>query len=72
VIKILCLERLDISHILYAFQKGASEITVYVCNGKDCKYGKPEERILKRLNYIKGQLSQLQIDGRFNIKHVKD
>lgn len=62
IIKVPCSGKVDIYHILKAFEKGADGVLVLACYEDNCKYLHGNVRAGKRVEYIKGLLEELGIE----------
>ena len=62
IIRVPCSGKVDIYHILKAFEKGADGVLVLACYEDNCKYLHGNIRAGKRVKYIKGLLEELGIE----------
>ncbi len=63
VIRVPCTGKVDIIHILHAFEKGADGVYVVGCMEGDCHYLKGNIRARKRVEQAKKILDQVGIGG---------
>jgi len=62
IIRTMCSGRVDPSHILYAFNKGADGVMVAGCHPGDCHYNSGNYKALRRAMLLKNMLPQLGIE----------
>lgn len=63
IIKVPCTGRVDIIHILKAFEGGADGVYLVGCLEGDCHYLTGNLRAKKRLQYLRGLLEESGIGG---------
>ncbi len=63
IIKVPCTGRVDIIHILGAFESGADGVYLVGCREGDCHFIAGNMRALKRVDYVKGLLDECSIGG---------
>ena len=64
VIQVPCAGRVDIIHILKAFEKGAAAVMVLGCEDGACHHITGNTRARERVNYSEILLKEVGIDGR--------
>jgi len=62
IIRTMCSGRIDPSHILYAFNKGADGVMVAGCHPGDCHYNSGNYKARRRITLLKNMLLQLGIE----------
>jgi len=62
IIRVPCSGKVDVYHILKAFEKGADGVLVLACYEDNCKYLHGNIRAKKRVKYIKEILEELGIE----------
>ena len=62
IIRTMCSGRVDPSHILYAFNKGADGVMVAGCHPGDCHYNSGNYKARRRITLLKNMLLQLGIE----------
>ena len=62
IIRVPCSGKVDVFHILKAFEKGADGVLVLACYEDNCKFFHGNIRAKKRVEYIKGMLEELEIE----------
>ena len=62
IVKFLCTGKIEIIHILKAFESGADAIFVLGCPEKKCHLLNGNDRALKVVNYTKGLLDEIGIE----------
>ncbi len=63
IIKLPCTGKLDVLHVLRAFEDGADGVFVAGCMEGDCHYQKGNYNAKRRVKYAKKLLDQLGLDG---------
>jgi F420-non-reducing hydrogenase iron-sulfur subunit len=63
IISVPCAGRVDVIHILKAFEKGADGVYVAACLEGDCHYENGNTRASKRLKYVRNLLEETGIGG---------
>ncbi len=63
IIKLPCTGKLDVLHVLRAFEDGADGVFVAGCMEGDCHYQKGNLNAKRRVRYAKKLLDQLGLDG---------
>lgn len=63
IISVPCAGRVDVIHILKAFEMGADGVYVAACLEGDCHYENGNTRALKRLKYVRNLLEETGIGG---------
>ncbi|MBN1570133.1 MAG: hydrogenase iron-sulfur subunit [Acidobacteria bacterium] len=63
IISVPCAGRVDVIHILKAFEKGADGVFVAACLEGDCHYENGNIRASKRVKYIRNLLEETGIGG---------
>ncbi|RMF98407.1 MAG: hydrogenase iron-sulfur subunit [Candidatus Schekmanbacteria bacterium] len=61
VVRMPCSGKVDIPHILYAFENGAYGVLVFACYKDNCKYIHGNVRAEKRIADVKGILQEIGI-----------
>lgn len=64
VVKYLCTGKVEIAHILSAFEAGADAVMVSGCEIGDCHYLTGNLRARERVEYAQGLLDEIGLDGR--------
>ncbi|OGL40638.1 MAG: heterodisulfide reductase subunit MvhD [Candidatus Schekmanbacteria bacterium RIFCSPHIGHO2_02_FULL_38_11] len=62
IIRVPCSGKVDVYHILKAFEKGADGVLVLACYEDNCKYLHGNIRAKKRIDYIKNLLEEIGIE----------
>lgn len=62
VIKLPCSGRIDVSHILKAFEYGADGVLIFSCYEGACKFISGNIKTKKRVNYAKKILKEIGIE----------
>jgi F420-non-reducing hydrogenase iron-sulfur subunit len=62
IVKVPCTGRIDVLHILKAFEEGADGVFVAGCMEGECHYLTGNMRARKRVAYVKDRLAQLGIN----------
>ena len=62
IIRTMCSGRVDPSHILYAFNKGADGVMIAGCHPGDCHYNSGNYKARRRITLLKNMLPQLGIE----------
>ncbi len=62
VVKIPCTGRIDVHHILTAFEKGADGVIVAGCRIGDCHFESGNVKATKRVQYAKKLLEEIGLD----------
>src|SRR3989304_4418101 len=62
IVRVPCSGKVDVYHILKAFEKGADGVLVLACYEDNCKYLHGNIRAKKRVDYIKNLLEELGIE----------
>ncbi len=71
IVKIPCTGRIDVHHILTAFEKGADGVIVAGCRIGDCHFKDGNVKATKRVQYAKKLLEEIGLDGeRLNIYYM--
>ncbi|OIP90897.1 MAG: F420-nonreducing hydrogenase [Syntrophaceae bacterium CG2_30_58_14] len=63
IIQVPCTGRVDVIHLMEAFQKGADGVYVVGCLEGECHYSTGNLRAKKRVQYTKEILDMIGIDG---------
>jgi F420-non-reducing hydrogenase iron-sulfur subunit len=63
IVKVPCTGRVDIVHILKAFESGVDGVCLVGCLEGDCHYLRGNLRAKKRVDYVKGLLEESGIGG---------
>lgn len=72
VVNLPCSGRLDIMHIMKAFEKGAEGVLIFACYLGACKFITGNSKLKKRLDYIKMTLKEAGIaENRLQMCHVQ-
>ena len=64
LVKYLCTGRVELRHILVAFEAGADAVMVSGCEVGDCHYLTGNLRAKERVEYAKTLLDEIGLDGR--------
>jgi F420-non-reducing hydrogenase iron-sulfur subunit len=64
LIDLPCASRIDIAHILQAFQEGVEGVLVAACAEDDCKQEKASGKAEHSVTKLKERLEQIGLDGR--------
>jgi len=62
VVQVLCTGRIDILHVLKAFEKGADAVYVAGCELGDCHFLEGNYRAVKRIAYAKELLKEVGLE----------
>ncbi|MBN2039753.1 MAG: hydrogenase iron-sulfur subunit [Spirochaetes bacterium] len=62
IVQVLCTGRIDVLHILKAFEKGADAVYVAGCEPGDCHFLEGNYRAVKRMAYAKELLKEVGIE----------
>jgi coenzyme F420-reducing hydrogenase delta subunit len=72
-VKLACSSMVKDVFLLRAFEAGADAVVVLVCGEDACRYTEGSIRARKRVDYVKGLMDEIGVDGRrlslFNISH---
>ncbi len=72
-VKLACSSMVKDVFLLRAFEAGADAVIVLVCAEDACRYTEGSKRARKRVDYVRGLLDEIGLDGRrlslFNIFH---
>jgi coenzyme F420-reducing hydrogenase delta subunit len=72
-VKLACSSMVKDVFLLRAFEAGADAVIVLVCGEDACRYTEGSMRARKRVDYVKGLMDEIGVDGRrlslFNISH---
>ena len=72
-VKLACSSMVKDVFLLRAFEAGADAVVVLVCAEDACRYTEGSTRARKRVDYVKGLLDEIGVDGRrlslFDISH---
>jgi len=63
IVNVPCSGRVDATHILKAFEKGADGVYVAGCLEGDCHFKNGNERAAKRVGYVRNLLDEAGIGG---------
>jgi len=63
IIRVPCTGKVDVIHLLRAFQKGADGVYVVGCLEGTCHYNEGNIRAKERVNYTKKLLEEIGIEG---------
>jgi len=64
IVKYLCTGKVDVLHILKAFEAGADAVFVSGCEPGDCHFLEGNLRATERVEYTKGLLDEIGLGGR--------
>ncbi len=71
IVQLLCTGRVDVLHVLKAFEEGADAVYVAGCEEGDCHFIEGNYRAVKRINYAKKLLDEVGIGGeRLDFFHI--
>ena len=62
IVMIPCTGRIDILHLLHAFEKGADGVLISGCLMGDCHYVSGNKKATKRIAYVKKVLDEIGIE----------
>jgi coenzyme F420-reducing hydrogenase delta subunit len=63
IIRVSCAGRVDVLHILSAFEKGAAGVLVMGCQEGACQHLTGNTRVKRRVRYAEGLLKEVGIDA---------
>ena len=63
IIRVPCAGRVDVQHILKAFEKGAAGVLVMGCQERACQHLTGNTRAKERVEYAEDLLKEVGIDG---------
>jgi F420-non-reducing hydrogenase iron-sulfur subunit len=63
IVKVPCTGRVDVIHMMKAFENGADGVFLAGCLEGECHFLKGNLRARKRMNYVKGLLDEAGIGG---------
>ncbi|MCD6600396.1 MAG: hydrogenase iron-sulfur subunit [Dehalococcoidia bacterium] len=64
LIRVPCAGRVDVTHILKAFEKGAAAVLVVGCEEGACQHSTGNTRAKERVNYSQTLLQEIGMDNR--------
>jgi F420-non-reducing hydrogenase iron-sulfur subunit len=62
IVRVMCSGRVDVQHILEAFEHGADGVLVLGCHPGDCHYKEGNYKTLRRMALLKKFLSQMGLE----------
>jgi len=63
IVKLPCTGKVDVRHLLLAFEKGADGVMVAGCREGDCHFVDGNIKARKRVNYVKKLLEEIGLEG---------
>lgn len=63
IVRVPCTGKVDVMHMMRAFEKGADGVCVIGCKEGECFYNKGNLRARKRVEQVKAILDQIRIGG---------
>ena len=70
-IRVMCSSRVDINHVINAFENGADGVLIGGCHPGDCHYQSGNYQTMKRMAILKNMLKDLHInEKRFRLEWI--
>jgi len=71
IVRLPCTGKLDVQHILNAFEYGADGVYVVACHLGNCHHIDGNESAIRRVKFAKGILDELKLgSGRLDLFHI--